>query len=126
MEAKNYITQLKQEYVGLINSEFTAFNNIAAMKNVMGVYIIYSMNGDVLYVGSTNKFHIRFGTDLKHESTHTLMKKWIRQGLFADRFLARDHLCNQCKYKIAVCNTKREAEALEHFAIWVLDPIYKK
>jgi len=92
----------------------------------MGVYIIYSSEEEILYIGSTNNFHVRFGTDLRHESTHTLMKKLITQGIHLDRTVAQDFFTNYYKYRIIECQNKREAEALEHIAIWILDPKYNK
>ncbi|ESU20198.1 hypothetical protein FEDK69T_30510 [Flavobacterium enshiense DK69] len=92
----------------------------------MGVYIIYSPEERIEYIGSTNKFNIRFGTDLKHESTHTLVKKLLKNELFENRSLAVNYLINDCKFKIEICETKREAEALEHFAIWLLNPKYNQ
>ena len=92
----------------------------------MGVYIAFSPNDEIINIGSTNKFNIRFGTDLKHESTHTLMKKFLRDEIFADRKLAQNYLINNCRFKIEKCDTKRQAEALEHFAIWILNDEYNK
>ncbi len=124
MEQNNIL--LSEKYLSLIKSDFVSFTEIAKMKNIMGVYIAYSENENILYIGSTNKFNIRFGTDLKHESTHTLMKKILRHNLFPDRMQAKDYLVTICKFKIEKCSTKREAEALEHFAIWVLNPTFNK
>jgi excinuclease UvrABC nuclease subunit len=120
----NYFNELNSLFTKLIDSSLITFNEVKAMKNVMGVYIIFSGDGNILYIGSTNKFNIRFGTDLKHESTHTLMKKLLKQGVHIDRFTAQNHFTNYYKYKIQICETKRQAEALEHFAIWTLNPIY--
>ena len=91
----------------------------------MGVYVI-SSGQEVLYIGSTNKFHIRFGVDLRHETTHTFINKLIKNEICKDRYAASDYLTNQCKYRIQVCKTKREAEALEHLAIWIFNPKYNK
>lgn len=122
---KEHYESLGKKYANLIESRFISFSEIALKKNIMGVYIAYSEDEKIIYIGSTNKFNIRFGTDLKHESTHTLMKKLLR-NTFSNRDLAKNYLMNICKFKIEECSTKREAEALEHFAIWLLNPVYNK
>ncbi|MBB5623732.1 excinuclease UvrABC nuclease subunit [Pedobacter cryoconitis] len=92
----------------------------------MGVYLIYDQFDNLMYIGSTNKFNIRFGTDLRHESTHTLMEKLIKFEVHIDRATAQNHFSNHYKYKVHICYDKREAEALEHLAIWILNPKYNK
>lgn len=123
---KEHIDLLNNKYSSLIQSSFISFSEIALMKNIMGVYIVYSPEEKIIYIGSTNKFNVRFGTDLKYESTHTLMKKMLKNNAFSDRNTAQKYFINDCKFKIEVCETKREAEALEHFAIWKLNPEYNK
>ena len=71
------ITELSDKFEILNASKYKTFDEVSALKNVMGVYMIYIVKGELLYIGNTNKFHIRFGTDLKHESTHTLVRKLI-------------------------------------------------
>jgi hypothetical protein len=117
---------LENKYLTLLKSDFILFNEVAAMRDIMGVYLIYSPELKIIYIGSTKKFHVRFGTDLKHESTHTLVRKLLKRNIFLDRKLAVEYLIVQCKFKIEKCESKREAEALEHFAIWSLDPEYNK
>lgn len=94
---------------------FISFAQVAALKNVMGVYMIYNASKELLYIGNTNKFHIRFGTDLKHESTHTFVRKMIKNEMFSDRHKVVDFLKNNCTMKIEVCDSKREAEAIEAY-----------
>jgi hypothetical protein len=110
----------------LVASDFKRFDQVAGMVNIMGVYAIYDEKLELIYVGNTNKFNIRFGTDLKHESTHTLLKNLIKSGRFLDRKEGVDFLRNQCKVKVEECNSKREAEALVHMAIYILGPRYNK
>ena len=38
----------------------------------------------------------------------------------------KDFIRNDCKFKIFVCENKLEAEALEHFAIWVIKPKFNE
>jgi len=111
------IQHLDEMFTDLMKSDYIPFEEIKKMKNTMGVYMIYSPEGELIYIGSTNKFNIRFGTDLRHESTHTLVRKLINQGVFVDRKAAVEYLTTKCKFLIQVCETKREAEALEHFII---------
>lgn len=118
------IKGLSSKFEKLNDSEFVSFTQVAALKNVMGVYMIFNENKVLLYIGNSNKFHVRFGTDLKHESTHTLVRKMIKMELFIDRHKVVDYLKNKCLIKIEVCESKREAEALEHIAIYILNPPY--
>lgn len=120
------INNLKKKFEKLINSDFKTFEEVASLKNVMGVYVIFDEKGEIIYIGKTNKFHIRFGTDLKHETTHTLVRKLIKSGSHKDRFEVKDFLIRICKVKIEVCESNREAEALEHIAIYILNPFYNK
>ncbi len=121
-----HFNELRVSYKLLISSDLLDFNTVKVQKNITGVYIIYSPDGEVIYIGSTNKFHIRFGVDLKHESTHTLIRKLLKQEIYLERNLAVNYIMLNCKFKIQICQTKREAEALEHFAIWVLNPKFNK
>lgn len=123
---EDHIINLSNKLTELTNSKTLSFQEVKNHKNIMGVYLIYDHLGQLMYVGSTNKFHIRFGTDLRHESTHTLMKKLIKLEIHIDRLTAQNHFSNHYKYKISICNDKREAEALEHLAIWILQPVYNK
>jgi len=123
---EDQIINLSNKLTELINSKTLSFQEVKNNKNIMGVYLIYDQLGQLMYIGSTNKFHIRFGTDLLHESTHTLMKKLIKLEIHIDRLTAQNHFSNHYKYKISICSNKREAEALEHLAIWMLQPIYNK
>ena len=76
----------------------------------------------LIYVGKTNKFHVRFGTDLKHQTTHTLVSKLIKSGSHVDRFEVANFLKTKCKIRIAFCDTNRGAEALEAISIFILNP----
>ncbi len=71
-------------------------------------------------------FNVRFGTDLKYESTHTFMKKLLKIGKFKDRKEAVEYLTGHCKFKIKVCGFISEAEALEAMTIYLLNPKYNK
>jgi len=117
---------ISDKLIELVNSNTLTFQQVKSHKNVMGVYLIYNQLDQLMYVGSSNKFHIRFGTDLRHESTHTLMRKLLKLEIHIDRLTAQDHFSVHYKYKINICQDKREAEALEHLAIWILQPIFNK
>jgi predicted GIY-YIG superfamily endonuclease len=120
------IKALSKKFESLVASETKLFSEVEKLKNIMGVYIIFNEENEIIYIGSTNKFHVRFGTDLKHETTHTVVRKLIKLGLFNDRKEVVTYLKNKCKMKIEVCDTKREAEALEHIAIFILNPLLNK
>lgn len=123
---ENLLNELSAKFQKLVSSDFKSFNEVAKMKNIMGVYMIFDDNEDIIYIGKTNKFHVRFGTDLKHETTHTLVRKLIKEGRHLDRFAVKDFLINTCRIKIEVCESNRQAEALEHIAIYVLNPQLNK
>lgn len=120
------IIELSEKFESLNSNEFISFAQVASLKDVMGVYMIFNESKNLLYIGNTNKFHIRFGTDLKHESTHTLVRKMIKNGMFSDRKEIVEYLKQKCLMKIEVCETKRQAEALEHIAIYILNPPLNK
>lgn len=120
------LTELSDKFEKLCNSDYVSFSEVAALKNIMGVYMIYNDKKELLYIGNTNKFHVRFGTDLKHETTHTLVRKLIKNEMFADRHGVIDYLNNLCCMRIEACESKREAEALEHLAIYILKPSLNK
>lgn len=120
------INNLIDKYFLIISSDYKTFEEVASLKNMMGVYMIYNQKNELIYVGKTNKFHIRFGTDLKHESTHTLVKKLIKDERFSTREIARNFLQKECTYKIEFCTSNREAEALEAICIYLLNPLYNK
>ena len=108
--------------MNLIDGDFISYQNIVELKKIIGVYIVYNPNTEYLYIGSTKNFNVRFGTDLTHESTHTLIRKLIKNEGFSNRTEAIHYLRNNCKFKIEKCATKREAETLEHIAIYLLNP----
>jgi excinuclease UvrABC nuclease subunit len=108
----------------MMSSDFIAFDEVVAKKNITGVYVIYNAAKEIIYIGHTNKFNIRFGTDLKHETTHTLVSKLIKRGVFLDRKQVLEFLKKDCKYRVEECRDKREAAALEHLAIYAFNPEY--
>ena len=117
------IEYLNDKYERLIASDLIAFERVVAQQKVIGVYMIYNPRQELIYIGHTNNFHVRFGTDLKHESTHTIIRKLIKTGGFEDARQVVEFLKTQCKYQIEKCDSKREAEALEHIAIYILNPL---
>jgi excinuclease UvrABC nuclease subunit len=120
----NSAFHIQSKLNNLMSSEFISFDEVAAQKNITGVYVIYNAAKEIIYIGHTNKFNIRFGTDLKHETTHTLLNKLIKRGVFNDRYEVVNFLKTECSYRVEVCKDKREAAALEHLAIYIFDPRY--
>ena len=116
-----YFEKLRKDFESLYNSPFVNFVEVAKLKKVTGVYFIY-LNSRIIYIGSTNNFHVRFGTDLLHKSTHTLNRKLLKEGKTPQE--VKYILKNKCKYKIKKCKDKLEAEGLEHVAIWIIEPKY--
>ena len=123
---KSKIEFLGEKYKSLVESDFMSFDEVVLLKNTMGVYVIYNHLKEIIYVGNTNKFNVRFGTDLKHESTHTLVMKFIKFAHFEDRYQVVDYLKTKCAMKIEICDSKREAEALEGIAIYCMNPYFNK
>lgn len=120
------IAELYDKFQALINSDSISFSEVLNLKNKIGVYLIYNELEELLYIGNTNKLHIRFGANLKHEKTHTLVRKLIKNQSFDNRYEVIDFLKNKCRMKIAICESKRQAEALEHLAIYILEPQLNK
>jgi len=116
------IEQLNLMFNELQKNDLKTFEEVKEMRKIMGVYLIYSHKGEILYIGSTNNFFVSFGTDLKYASTHTLINKLIKASMHETAAEVRDYFTNHYKYKVYVCDNKREAEALEHLAIWILNP----
>lgn len=113
---QNKISKLQALYEQLLNSELLTYHEVKSLRDIMGVYLIYNTDNEIIYIGSTNKFHVRFGIDLNHESTHTLIRKLLKAGVHKDRIEAKNHFKDHYKYRIKECSNKREAEALEHLA----------
>lgn len=115
--------KLKEKFKKIIKSELLNFESVNKKEKVIGVYFVYSEDKEKpIYIGSTNNFHVRFGTDLKDKSTHTLHKKLLNEGRSKEE--VKYFLMNQCRYRIEECENKIEAEALEHFAIFNFKPEY--
>jgi len=123
MEYREYLAELRKDFENLLSSPFMIFKDVKKLEKVMGVYLIY-FGEEIIYAGSTNKFDVRFGTDLLHKSTHTLHRKLLNEGKTIQEI--KDFFKNKCKYKIKICKDKLKAEALEHFAIWVIKPKFNK
>src|SRR3989344_4883804 len=114
------LNKLKEDFENLINSPFLNWNNIKDLKNITGVYVIF-YEDKVIYVGKTNKFNVRFGTDLMHKSTHTFHNKLLNNKPLEE---VKEFIKNKCKYKIKECKDEVEAEQLEHFTISIYEPPY--
>lgn len=123
---ENTIAKLSYKFDNLIKSDFITFEEVSKHKNITGVYLIYETDDRLLYIGNTNKFNIRFNVDLKHESTHTLVRKLLKSDKFIERKEVVNYLMRNCKMRIEICESKREAEALEGIAIYLLNPEFNK
>ena len=117
---------MQQKCKKLIESTYVNFEHVSSLKNITGVYLIYNEQKQIIYIGHTNKFNVRFGTDLKHETTHTLVRKLIKSGAFVSRQDVVAYLKTKCSMKIEICKDKREAEALECMAIYILQPKFNR
>ena len=123
-DCETKLHELKEKLEKIVNSDFLSFEDIAKKEKIMAVYFVFKKRGGEkpIYIGSTNNLHVRFGTDMKYQSTHTLYKKLLDEGHLPENI--RDFLIRKCRYKIAECADKTEAGALEHFAIWAFQPEY--
>lgn len=119
----DHLEELKKAFDDLLASSFLTFQEVKNLEKVMGVYFIY-FGEKIIYIGSTNKFDVRFGTDLLHKSTHTLHDKLQKEGKKTKEI--QEFFKSTCRYKIKICEDKLKAEALEHFAIWCFKPPYNK
>lgn len=117
------IEKLKKDFDELLNSSFKTWEEVKRLKKIIRVYLIYYKN-KIIYIGSTNNFNVRFGIDLKHKSTHTLHNKLLKENKTPEEII--EFLTNKCEYRIRECEDKLKAEALEHFAIWIIKPKYNK
>jgi len=117
-----FFERLKMKFEKIIKSDLLNFESVKE-KKLLGVYFIYSKDRETpIYIGKTNNLHVRFGTDLKHKSTHTLHKKLLEEGYSKEQI--KDFLINQWEYRIEECENEIEAEALEHLAILIFKPNY--
>jgi len=123
MKFDNKFEKLEKDFVDLLKSSFLSWEQIKQKKKVIGVYFVY-LKDKIIYIGSTNNFNVRFGTDLLYKSTHTLHNKLLKEGNLSVN--VKKFIKNKYKYKIKECEDKLEAEALEHFAIWSIKPEYNK
>lgn len=123
MDYKQYLEELWKDFEELLRSPFMTFEEVKNLKKTTGVYFVCFFE-EIIYIGSTNKFDVRFGTDLLHKSTHTLHRKLLNEGKTTQQI--KDFLKNICQYKIKMSKDKLIAEALEHLAIWVIKPRYNK
>jgi hypothetical protein len=121
MDLKAALEETRKDFEDLSNSDLMKFEEVKQLKKITGIYFIYFQD-KIIYIGSTNKFDVRFGTDLFHKSTHTLHRKLLRENKTTKEI--RDFLRNKCYYRVKICKDKLKAEALEHFAIWMIKPRY--
>ena len=120
---KNELDILQRGIVELENSSFLTYEHVKKLKNLSGVYMVFD-GDEIIYIGSTKNFYVRFGTDLKHKSTHTLNNKLLIEKGNLDE--VSEILKKKFRYKVKICNNMLMAESLEHFAIWVYKPRYNK
>jgi len=118
------IIHLNNKCENLFGSEFVTYQDVCSLIGVKGVYIIYEHTEEIMYVGSASDIARRFRDNFRYETSHTLSKKLINSGRFQNTVEVINYLKNQCKIRIETCESKREYEALEHIAIYILNPAY--
>jgi hypothetical protein len=116
---------ITEAYETLIKSKHVDFEYIAGLDKGTGVYMIFDEYNDLIYIGSSINVKKRF-QDLRYENMHTLVRKMIKSEKYNSSNLVHDFLTNKCKYKFLKCDTVREAEAVEHLAIYCLEPKINK
>lgn len=114
------LEKLKNNFESLDKSNFLKWEEIKKLKKMGGVYVIF-FDKKVIYVGKTNNFNVRFGTDLINKSTHTLHKKLLKEKSFEE---VKYFIKQKYEYKIKECESEIEAEELETFTISVFKPKY--
>jgi len=115
-----------EKFDRLIAGPFLSFGEVAALKDQTGVYLVCQEEDTPLCIGKTNKFHVRFGTDLKHGSTRTSVRKRVAAKPLIDCGGVVHFLATACKIRVEPRETGREAEALEAVAIFLLDPAFNR
>jgi len=123
---QNKIELLKEKFSELVNSDFKSWKEVKNLDKICGVYSIYDDTKKIIYIGSTGNLKVRLGTDLRHYSTHILIRKLKKDRNFTDDKDAFNFISERCLFHVIRCDNKREAEAVEHFAIWILDPPLNK
>ena len=119
------IKELQRDYEELISSDQLNWKDVRLLGNLVGVYAIF-LNGKCIYVGHTNKFHVRMN-DLLDKSTHTLHRKLLKEHSLKQ---VQDIIKSKCKYRVKKylgnneATNLAQAECLEHFAIEILEPPY--
>ncbi len=107
----------------LSRSQVVDFETVKNMGTGYAAYLV--LQGDkVIFAGSTNNLSARFTDMLMPKTTFLLYNKLVQDlGSFrsAATFLVRD-----CKYKVKMCESRPEAEAIEQLAIATFNPQYNK
>ncbi len=115
--------KLNEALTQLVRSPFIDFEKIKSMDKVMAAYIIYHKE-KIIFAGSTNNLKARFTDMLLPKTTFILYQKLL-QDIGSWRsvclFLTKD-----CKYKIRLCESRKEAEDIEHLAAATYNPVYNK
>jgi len=121
MESK--ITYIKGLVNNMTNSDLVPFDEAKNISKEPCVYMIYSKS-KLLYIGSTKNIYKRFSYQLIKGVKHSFANKLLKENI--DRNKLKERIENKFRYKINVCQNIREAEALEHLLIYLLNPKHNK
>ncbi len=99
------------------------------LQNVSGVYRIIERNDDIgqtIYVGQSSDLKKRLYSNLftGKAGNHTLIKKLINKGRFANEQDVKIYLESKCLFQVHIIEQERERKLFEHFAISIFRPIY--
>ncbi len=99
------------------------FDKLKSIGPGYAAYVV--LQGDkVIYAGSSNHLAARFSNMMMPKTTFLLYNKLVQDlGSFrsATNFLMRD-----CKYRVKMCESRPDAEAVEQLTIATHNPVYNK
>jgi len=115
--------KLHEALTQLVRSPFADFDKIKGMDGVMASYLIYHKD-KIIFAGSTNNLKARFTDMLLPKTTFILYQNLLKDiGSWRSvcLFLTKD-----CKYKVRQCESRKEAEDIEHLAAATYNPLHNK
>lgn len=100
------------------------------LQNISGVYRIIEKSGNgseqTIYIGESSDLQRRLYSDLLkgNSKSHTLIKKLIKKGLYANAEGVKMFLKSKCSCQFQIIKKERERKFFEHFAISIFRPTY--
>jgi hypothetical protein len=123
METK--IEFIKSKIIALLNSDVVSFFTLKHEIKKMCVFMVYDHNSELVYIGSANKFDVRVELDKLHES-NPLVNIMMKQNHIHELRQFKEYIKGYCSFRTLSCETMQEAKAIEHLAIYLLNPILNR